>query len=74
MTSYDLEFRITMLTAEWITFAIGIVSLVLFYRCFHPSHNLTAEGSARQIQGVNENGTIHTAVNTNTLISAVSSV
>lgn len=74
VTSYDLEFRITMLTAEWITFAIGIVSLVLFYRCFHPSHNLTAEGSARQIQGVNENGTIHTAVNTNTLISAVSSV
>ena len=37
LTSYGLKFRIAMLTTEWATFVIGIVSLVLFYRCFHPS-------------------------------------
>ncbi|XP_078349287.1 XK-related protein 6-like [Oculina patagonica] len=42
LTSYDLKFRIVILTTEWGTFLIGIVSLVLFYRCFHPSLN-TAE-------------------------------
>ena len=39
LTSYGLKFRIAMLTTEWATFVIGIVSLVLFYRCFHPSLN-----------------------------------
>lgn len=37
LTSYDLKFRIVILTTEWGTFLIGIVSLVLFYRCFHPN-------------------------------------
>ena len=39
LTTYGLKFRIAMLTTEWATFAIGIVSLILFYRCFHPSLN-----------------------------------
>lgn len=39
LPSYGLKFRIAMLTTEWATFVIGIVSLVLFYRCFHPSLN-----------------------------------
>lgn len=56
---YNLKFRITMLTAEWTTFAIGIASLVLFYRCFHPSFYLPTERSARQVQNVAENGSMH---------------
>ena len=39
LTSYGVKFRIAMLTTEWVTFVVGIVSLVLFYRCFHPSLN-----------------------------------
>ena len=42
VTSYSLKFRIGILAAEWGTFFIGIVSLILFYRRFHPSSN-TAE-------------------------------
>lgn len=64
VASYNLKFRITMLTAEWTTFAIGIASLVLFYRCFHPSSYLTTERSARQIQSVTENGSMHQSSST----------
>ena len=39
LTSYDLKFRMVILTTEWGTFLIGIISLVLYYRCFHPSLN-----------------------------------
>ena len=39
LTRYGVKFRIAMLTTEWVTFVVGIVSLVLFYRCFHPSLN-----------------------------------
>lgn len=37
VTDYCLQFKIAMLIAECVTFFIGIVSLTLFYRCFHPS-------------------------------------
>lgn len=43
VTNYDLKFRIITLTTEWGTFLIGIVSLVLFYRCFHPSLTVTTD-------------------------------
>ena len=44
LTSYGLKFRIAMLTTEWVTFVVGIVSLCLFYRCFHPSLNTDETG------------------------------
>jgi len=36
-TEYSLQFKIAMVLAECLTFFTGIVSLTLFYRCFHPS-------------------------------------
>lgn len=45
VTNYDLKFRAVMLSTEWGTFFVGVVSLVLFYRFFHPSLNTAEVGT-----------------------------
>jgi len=45
LTNYDLTFRVAMLTTEWATYLIGVISLVLFYRFFHPSLDSTELGT-----------------------------
>lgn len=41
VTDYGPKFRVAMLLTEWVTFFIGLIALILFYRFFHPTLNST---------------------------------
>lgn len=43
VTNYGAKFRVAMLVTELVTFLIGLISLILFYRCFHPSVHSTVD-------------------------------